>query len=150
MKIGVPREIKPYENRVALTPVGAKSLVRDGHTVLVEQGAGKGSGFEDADYAAAGATLVGTPADVFGGADLVVKVKEPLPPEYDLLRPGQVLFTYLHLAADKEQALALARRQVVAIAYETVQLPDRSLPLLTPMSEVAGRLSVQLGARFLE
>jgi alanine dehydrogenase len=149
MKIGVPREIKPYENRVALTPVGAKSLVRDGHVVLVEQGAGKGSGFEDADYTSAGATLVATPADVFG-ADLVCKVKEPLPPEYDLLRPGQVLFTYLHLAADKEQALALARRKVVAIAYETVQLPDRSLPLLTPMSEVAGRLSVQLGARFLE
>jgi len=150
MKIGVPREIKPYENRVALTPVGAKALVTSGHAVLVEQGAGRGSGFEDADYAAAGATLVGAPADVFGAADLVVKVKEPLPPEYDLLRPGQVLFTYLHLAADREQTLALARRQVVAIAYETVQLPDRSLPLLTPMSEVAGRLSVQLGARFLE
>ncbi len=150
MKIGVPREIKPYENRVSLTPAGARTLVKAGNDVLVEQGAGRGSGFEDADYKAAGASLVAGAADVYGAAELVVKVKEPLPAEYELLRPGQVLFTYLHLAADRELTLALARRGPVCIAYETVQLPDRSLPLLTPMSEVAGRLSVQFGARFLE
>ncbi len=150
MKIGVPKEIKPYENRVALTPVGARTLVKAGHAVLVEQGAGLGSGFEDAAYADAGATLVPGAADVYGAAELVVKVKEPLPPEYGLLRKDQVLFTYLHLAASKELTLALMRQGTVCIAYETVQLPDRSLPLLTPMSEVAGRLSVQFGARFLE
>jgi alanine dehydrogenase len=150
MKIGVPREIKPYENRVALTPAGARGLVRDGHTVLVERNAGLGSGFDDDDYAAAGATLVPAAADAWSGADLIAKVKEPLPEEFAFLRPGLTLFTYLHLAAARDLTRALMDRGVAAIAYETVQLADGSLPLLTPMSEVAGRLSIQIGAHFLE
>ncbi len=150
MKIGVPKEIKPYENRVGLTPVGALTLARAGHSVLVEKGAGKGSGFEDSDYAGAGATIAPTAGQVFDAAEMIVKVKEPLPAEYPLLRKDQILFTYLHLAAERELTQALVERGVVAIAYETVQNPDRSLPLLTPMSEVAGRMAVQIGAHFLE
>lgn len=150
MKVGVVKEIKPYENRIALTPAGVTALVRAGHTVYVEQGAGLGSGFSDEEYKATGAEILPTAADVFGTADMIMKVKEPLPPEYSLFREGQILFTYLHLAPEPELTRALMDRKVVAIAYETVQLPDRSLPLLTPMSEVAGRMSVQIGARFLE
>ena len=150
MKIGVPREIKANENRVAITPAGVMALTRAGHQVLIEASAGSGSGFEDQDFKTAGATILPAAADVFGTADLIMKVKEPLPPEYDYFREGQVLFTYLHLAPEPELTQALMRKKVVAIAYETVQLPDRSLPLLTPMSEVAGRMATQIGAHFLE
>lgn len=125
-------------------------MVKAGHQVAIETGAGMGSGFEDRDYAAAGATIVANAADLWAQADMIMKVKEPLPSEYDLFRPNQILFTYLHLAAEPELARKLVEHKVVAIAYETVQLPDRSLPLLTPMSEVAGRMSVQIGAHFLE
>lgn len=150
MKVGVVKEIKAYENRVALTPAGARALVRAGHTVLVEAGAGKGSGFEDAEFQAAGSTVLPTAADVWSGSDMIMKVKEPLHAEYGFFRPGLILFTYLHLAPEPELTQALMDKQVVAIAYETVQNLDRSLPLLTPMSEVAGRMAVQIGAHFLE
>lgn len=150
MKVGVVKEIKPYENRIALTPAGVTALVKAGHQVLVESGAGRGSGFEDPEYAQAGGTLLPAAGDVWGGADMIMKVKEPLPAEYPLFRPGQIIFTYLHLAPEPELTRALAEKRVIAIAYETVELPNRSLPLLTPMSEVAGRMSVQIGARFLE
>ncbi|MHB9146081.1 MAG: alanine dehydrogenase [Symbiobacteriia bacterium] len=150
MKIGVPKEIKANENRVAITPAGVSTLARAGHQVFVEKAAGAGSGFEDQDYAKAGATILATAAEVYGTADMIMKVKEPLPPEYDYFREGQVLFTYLHLAPEPELTQALMRKKVVAIAYETVQLADGSLPLLTPMSEVAGRMATQIGAHFLE
>ena len=150
MRIGVPREIKADENRVGLTPAGVMALTREGHVVLVETQAGAGCGISDEEYVAAGARIVSSPEEVYGEADLIVKVKEPLPPEYPLLRPGQVLFTYLHLAADRKLTEVLMERGVVAIAYETVEGPDGSLPLLAPMSEVAGRMSVQIGARLLE
>lgn len=146
--IGVPREIKADENRVAITPAGVMALAGHGHRVLVQSGAGEGSGFTDEDFRAAGAVMVSR--EEAWGADLVLKVKEPLAEEYGFFRPGQVLFTYLHLAPERELTLALLNREVVAIAYETVQLPDGSLPLLTPMSEVAGRMAVQIGAHFLE
>ncbi|HXH85099.1 MAG TPA: alanine dehydrogenase [Candidatus Tectomicrobia bacterium] len=148
MIVGVPREIKPGEQRVALTPAGARALREAGHTVVVESGAGAGSSIRDEDYAAVGAALV--PVDeVWTRADLVVKVKEPVPEEYPRLRAGQILFTYLHLAPAPALARALQRADVVAIAYETVQRADGSLPLLAPMSEVAGRLAVQEGAFYL-
>jgi len=148
MNLGVPREIKPGEQRVALTPPGARALAEAGHRVLVEREAGMGSGIRDEDYASVGATLL--PAEeVWRQADLVLKVKEPLPAEWPRLRPGQVLFTYLHLAPAPELARALRDSEAIAIAYETVQRADGSLPLLTPMSEVAGRLSVQEGAFYL-
>ncbi|MDI3317420.1 MAG: alanine dehydrogenase [Bacillota bacterium] len=150
MRIGVPREIKEDEARVALTPAGAAALVHEGHQVLVESGAGLGSGFDDESYAQQGATVVPQAADAWTQVDLVLKVKEPLPQEFAYFRPGLILFTYLHLAAARELTLALLEGGVTAIAYETVQLPDRSLPLLTPMSEVAGRMAVQIGAHFLE
>lgn len=150
MRIGLPRETKPEEYRVALTPDKVSELVRNGHTVLVERGTGEGSSFPDDAYAKAGARLTSSAAEVFGEADLVVKVKEPQPHEYELLRPGQVLFTYLHLAAYPEVAHALLRSGVIAIAYETVQLPDGSLPLLIPMSEIAGRMAPLLGAFYLQ
>jgi alanine dehydrogenase len=148
MIIGVPREIKPGEQRVALTPGGAATLVEHGHRVVVERGAGEGSAIRDEEYAEVGATLDAAGA-VWARADLVLKVKEPLPEEWPRLRPGQILFTYLHLAPDPRLTRALQKADVVAIAYETVQLPDGSLPLLTPMSEVAGRLAVQEGAFYL-
>ncbi|AEB11993.1 alanine dehydrogenase [Marinithermus hydrothermalis] len=148
MVIGVPKEIKTLENRVALTPGGVESLVRRGHTVLVERGAGVGSGISDAEYEAAGAQLV--EAAEAWGAELVVKVKEPLPEEYPYLREDLVLFTYLHLAADEALTRALLEAGTAAIAYETVQLANGALPLLTPMSEVAGRMATQVGAHFLE
>lgn len=150
LRIGVPAEIKADEQRVGLTPAGVMALTGAGHEVLVETRAGAGSGISDEEYMAAGARIVSSPEEVYGEADLVVKVKEPLPPEYSLLRPGQVLFTYLHLAADRNLTQALLARGVVAVAYETVEAPDGSLPLLAPMSEVAGRMSVQIGARLLE
>jgi len=143
--IGVPKEVKNNESRVAMTPAGVHELVRRGHEVVVEKSAGVGSGFQDSDYLAAGAELVETAKQAWS-AKLVVKVKEPIAQEYDLMVPGQLLFTYLHLAASKECTDALIRNQVTAIAYETVQLPNRQLPLLQPMSEVAGRLSAQIGA----
>jgi alanine dehydrogenase len=149
MIVGVPSEIKTEENRVALTPSGAGAFVAHGHTVLVEMGAGDGSSLPDGLYADAGATLVDADT-VWGDAELVLKVKEPQPSEYGKLRPGVVLFTYLHLAAAPDLTRALQRANVRALAYETLQLPDRTLPLLAPMSEVAGRLAVQAGAWCLQ
>lgn len=148
--VGVPREVKDREYRVSTTPAGAREYVAHGHTVLVETNAGVGSGFTDAEYAAAGATIAGTHAEVFERAGMIVKVKEPVAAEYPLLRADQVLFTYLHLAADEPLTRALIEGRVQAVAYETVQLPNGSLPLLQPMSEVAGRMSVQVGAHYLE
>jgi alanine dehydrogenase len=149
MVVGVPREIKEEENRVALTPAGAGALAVHGHRVLVEHGAGVGSSLPDALYREAGATLVDT-ATVWGDAEMVLKVKEPLPSEYTLLRPDLILFTYLHLAANPELTRELIDRRVRGLAYETLQLDDGSLPLLAPMSEVAGRLSIQAGAWCLQ
>lgn len=150
MRIGIPEEIKDNENRVALTPAGVAELFHHGHYLLVERGAGLGSGFADAEYQAAGAELLATHEEVFARAELLVKVKEPIAAEYPLLRAGQLLFTYLHLAADEPLTRALIDAGVTAIAYETVQSADRSLPILMPMSEVAGRMSIQVGAHYLE
>ncbi len=149
MKIGVPRELKDQEYRVGMVPDGARVLVSRGHPVLVERGAGQGSGFSDAEYAAAGATLVDV-ASLWSEADLVVKVKEPQPAEIARLRSGQVLFCYLHLAAASQVARGLLDSGVIAIAYETIQSPDGSFPVLAPMSEVAGRLAVQIGVTLLQ
>ena len=146
MIIGVPKEIKNNENRVALTPAGAHSLASHGHEVLVLAGAGAGSGISDKEYADAGAKIVSGVSELFQRADIIVKVKEPLPEEYDLFKEGQTLFTYLHLAPNKPLTEALLRKKITGIAYETVQLEDGSLPLLIPMSEVAGRMSVQVAA----
>ncbi|MBL7261559.1 alanine dehydrogenase [Paractinoplanes lichenicola] len=146
MKVGIPSEVKNNEFRVAITPAGVYEFRRAGHEVFVQAGAGGGSSITDGDYIAAGATILGTADDVWGTADLILKVKEPIAEEYPRMRPGQVLFTYLHLAASKECTDALLDRKVTGIAYETVELPDRSLPLLAPMSEVAGRLAPQVGA----
>ena len=150
MKIGVPREIKVHEYRVGLVPASVRELVAAGHSVAVESGAGLGVGCSDGDYVASGATIVATAEAVFAEADMIVKVKEPQSVECARLRPGQVLFTYLHLAADADQAKALMASGATCIAYETVTAPDGSLPLLTPMSEVAGRMSVQVGATCLQ
>jgi alanine dehydrogenase len=150
MRIGVPREIKVHEYRVGLVPAGVRELTGGGHEVIVESGAGKGIGVDDAHYEACGAKVVGTAEQVFAGAEMIVKVKEPQPKEYAMLRPGQVLFSYLHLAADREQALGLMKSGATAIAYETVTDRNGRLPLLTPMSEVAGRMSVQVGATCLQ
>jgi alanine dehydrogenase len=149
MRIGVPKEIKDQEYRVGLCPASVATLVQDGHRVWVEQGAGVGSGFSDAAYLQVGAQVVSTASEAWSG-DLVVKVKEPLPAEYGWLRADLILFTYLHLAADRPLTEALIQSRTTAIAYETVELADGRLPLLTPMSVIAGRLSVQFGARFLE
>ena len=149
MIIGVPREIKAEENRVALTPSGVGALVAHGHTVVVEHGAGAGSSLPDRLYRDAGATLAEAAA-VWGRAELILKVKEPLPTEYDCFPPDQILFTYLHLAANPELVRVLLARRVRALAYETLQLEDGSLPLLAPMSEIAGRLAVQVGAWCLQ
>ncbi len=150
MLVGVPKEIKSQENRVAMTPGGAAVLTGAGHRVIVQAGAGEGSGFADSDYQAAGAEIVPGAEDVFAQADMIVKVKEPLPPEYPLFREGQILFTYLHLAPERELTAQLLAKRIVGIAYETIELPDGSLPLLTPMSEIAGRMAIQVGAQFLE
>ena len=150
MRIGVPREIKVQEYRVGLVPEGVRELTQAGHEVIVESGAGGGIGVSDAHYESVGASIAPAAADVFERAELIVKVKEPQPKECAMLRPGQVLFTYLHLAADGAQAEALLRSGATAIAYETVTAPNGSLPLLTPMSEVAGRMSIQVGAACLQ
>jgi len=150
MRIGVPKEIKVHEYRVAMTPEGVNELVEQGHEVFVQSTAGAGAGFDDQSYQAVGAQMVGDAAAVFDAAELIVKVKEPQPSEYHLLRARHTLFTYLHLAADPQQVRALLKTGLTAIAYETVTAPDGSLPLLTPMSEVAGRMSVQVAAAALQ
>jgi alanine dehydrogenase len=150
MIIGILKEIKTEENRVCMTPAGAEVMVQAGHAVLVENNAGLGSGFDDAAYAAAGAEMVATREEIYERAEMIMHVKEPLVPEYDLIRPGQIVFTYLHLAANLELTQALIRSQAICIAYETIQKEDGSLPLLTPMSEVAGRMAIQQGAKYLE
>jgi alanine dehydrogenase len=150
MLVGVPKEIKVHEYRVGLVPASVRELVHRGHKVLVEKGAGLGIGFDDAAYRAAGARIAAGAREVFAKADMVVKVKEPQPAEIRMLRPGQVLFTYLHLAADPEQTKGLMRSNAICIAYETVTGPRGGLPLLAPMSEVAGRMSIQVGAHCLE
>ncbi|MBM7838676.1 alanine dehydrogenase [Alkalihalobacillus xiaoxiensis] len=149
MIIGIPKEIKSYENRVAITPAGVITLITSGHHILVESEAGIGSGFKDAEYQEAGATILDKASDVWLKADMIMKVKEPLASEFIHFRPGLILFTYLHLAAERALTEALIKHGVTAIAYETVEL-NRTLPLLTPMSEVAGRMATQIGAQFLE
>jgi len=149
MKIGIPKEIKNNENRVSLSPSGVHALVEQGHTVFVETNAGLGSYFEDVDYKEAGAEIVSEQAKIWD-VDMVVKVKEPLESEYQFFKEGLILFTYLHLANEEKLTQALVDNKVIGIAYETVQLPDKSLPLLSPMSEVAGRMSTQIGAEFLQ
>jgi alanine dehydrogenase len=148
--IGILKEIKAEENRVSMTPAGVEVLVHHGHTLLVEKDAGSASGFPDAEYRSAGAEIVADASEVFTRSEMVMHVKEILPQEYSLLRPGQIVFTYLHLAANEEQTRALMASGCVAIAYETIQTPDGRLPLLQPMSEVAGRMAVQEGAKYLE
>jgi alanine dehydrogenase len=150
MRIGVPREVKNHEYRVAITPAGVHELAREGHEVFVETGAGAGSSLPDEEFTAAGAKVLKTADDVWGTADLVLKVKEPVPEEYHRMRQGQVLFTYLHLAASRDCTDALLDSGITAIAYETVQLADGTLPLLAPMSEVAGRMAPQVGAHHLQ
>jgi len=149
MIVGIPKEMKNNENRVAITPAGVAALVQNGHSVIVENSAGQGSGFTNEDYAAQGAKIADTAAEAWA-AEMVIKVKEPLPSEYGYFREDQILFTYLHLAPEPELTRALMEKKVVAIAYETIQLDNGALPLLMPMSEVAGRMSVQIGAQFLE
>src|SRR6202165_4187001 len=150
MLVGVPKEIKDSEYRVGLVPSTVRELAGHGHQVIVEQNAGLGAGLNDSDYQASGAEIVADADQVYGRAELIVKVKEPLAPERKKLKPGQVLFTYLHLAADPAQAADLMAAGVIAIAYETVTSPQGTLPLLTPMSEVAGRMAPHVGARCLE
>lgn len=150
MKIGVPKEIKANENRVALVPAGAEALIHAGHTVYVERGAGEGSGFPDEAYTAVGAQVLDTAAEVWEQAEMILKVKEPLESEWPLMRDGQIIFTFFHFAASEALTKAVIDSGAIGIAYETVQLPTGELPLLTPMSEVAGRLSVQQGAKYLE
>ncbi len=150
MIIGLPKEIKNNENRVGLTPGGVSAVVGNKHKVLVETQAGMGSGFTDEEYKAAGATIYESAQDIFDDADMIVKVKEPLEEEYEMFKEGQSLFTYLHLAPNRPLTEALINKKVTGIAYETVELPDRQLPLLAPMSEVAGRMSVQIGASILQ
>lgn len=150
MIIGVPKEIKNNENRVGMTPAGVAELVKNGHTVYVQASAGVNSGFPDDEYIAVGAKMLPTIEETYAIAEMIVKVKEPITPEYKLIKKGQVLFTYFHFAADKALTEAMIKSGAICIAYETVEKPDRSLPLLIPMSEVAGRMSIQEGARFLE
>jgi alanine dehydrogenase len=150
MKIGIPKEIKPNENRISLVPAGAAALVSAGHTVIMETGAGLGSDFSDAQYLVAGAQIAQDADAVWATSELIVKVKEPIEPEWKRIRPGQVLFTYFHFAANEQLTRAHIASGAICIAYETVELPSGELPLLTPMSEVAGRLAVQEGAKYLE
>jgi alanine dehydrogenase len=150
MIIGVPKEIKEDEYRVGIVPAGVRILAAHGHEVMVESGAGEGSRISDAEYLNAGATMVGKASEVYGQAEMIMKVKEPQRQEYELLREGQILYAYLHLAPAPELTQALLDRKIIAVAYETIQLRDGTLPLLVPMSEVAGRMSVQIGAHFLE
>ncbi len=150
MKIGIPKELKAFENRVAVTPAGVLELVANGHNVYVQATAGVSSGFADADYIKAGAEILPTIEETYAVAEMIVKVKEPIPQEYSLIRENQIIFTYFHFASSLELTEAMIRSKAICIAYETVELPDRSLPLLIPMSEVAGRMAIQEGARFLE
>ncbi|MCF7914806.1 MAG: alanine dehydrogenase [Spirochaetaceae bacterium] len=150
MKVGSVKEIKRHEYRVGLTPANAKAYMAAGHSVLLEKGAGINAGFEDSEYEAAGVELVGDRKEVFDRSDMIVKVKEPQPEEFDLFKEGQILYTYLHLAAEEELTKALRDRKIKGIAYETIETANGQLPLLKPMSEIAGRLSVQEGAKFLE
>ena len=150
MIVGILKEIKAEENRVSMTPAGVEVLKQNGHEVLVEKNAGVGSGFEDATYETAGAVIVASAQEIFQRSDMVMHVKEPLPAEYDLIREDQIVFTYLHLAAAEKLTHALIKSKSICIAYETIQKQDRSLPLLTPMSEVAGRMAIQQGAKYLE
>lgn len=150
MIIGVPKEIKNNENRVAITPAGVEAMVQAGHQVIIEDQAGIGSGISNEEYIVAGAKILPSAQEVFGTADMIMKVKEPQPQEFDLFKEGQILFTYLHLAPEPELTRVLMAKKVVGIAYETIQLDNGSLPLLIPMSEVAGRMSIQIGAQFLE
>jgi alanine dehydrogenase len=150
MRVGVPKEIKPDEYRVAMIPSGAEQLIRAGHEVTVETHAGVGSGFSDDDYRKVGAKIAGNAAQVFGNAEMIVKVKEPQPAEIGMFRPGMIVFTYLHFAADKELTQACMESEITAIAYETIKDKKGTLPLLTPMSEIAGKMSIQEGAKYLE
>ncbi|HEY0670135.1 MAG TPA: alanine dehydrogenase [Sphingobacteriaceae bacterium] len=150
MKVGIPKEIKNNENRVAVTPAGVDALVKAGHQVYVQTAAGIGSGFSDDDFISSGAVILPSIEAVYGEADMIFKVKEPIAAEYGLIREGQVLFTYFHFASSEELTMAMIKSKSICIAYETVESPDRSLPLLIPMSEVAGRMSVQQGAKYLE
>ncbi len=150
MIIGVPKEIKNNENRIALTPAGAAELVKRGHEVYVQAGGGLGSGFKDEDYLSAGAIMLPTIEDVYGIAEMIIKVKEPIEPEYKLIKKGQILYTYFHFASSETLTREMIKNGSICLAYETVELDDRSLPLLVPMSEVAGRMSVQEGAKYLE
>ncbi|MGD8271121.1 MAG: alanine dehydrogenase [Desulfobacterales bacterium] len=150
MIVGILKEIKTEENRISMTPAGVEVMIQNGHTLLVEKDGGKGSGFEDEVYKNAGAEIVDTPQEIFERAEMVMHVKEPLPAEYDLIREDQIVFTYLHLAAAEELTHALIKSKSICIAYETIQKADGSLPLLTPMSEVAGRMATQQGAKYLE
>src|SRR4051812_12336959 len=150
MKIGVPKEIKTNENRIALVPAGAEALVGAGHAVFVERGAGAGSGFSDDAYRAVGATILPTADDVWQQAEMIMKVKEPIAVEWPRMRRGQVIYTYFHFAAAEDLTRAVIDSGAIAVAYETVQIPSGELPLLTPMSEVAGRMAVQEGAKYLE
>jgi alanine dehydrogenase len=150
MIVGVLKEIKAEENRVCMTPAGVEVMRQNGHTVLVEKNAGKGSGFNDKAYAEAGAEIIDSPKEIFQRAKMVMHVKEPLSAEYDLIRKGQIIFTYLHLAAAEELTQVLIKSGAICIAYETIQKAEGSLPLLTPMSEVAGRMAIQQGAKYLE
>jgi len=150
MIIGVPKEIKNNENRVALTPAGVVAFCKAGHQVVIEKNAGVGSGISNEEYIAAGAGILATPEEVYTSSEMIMKVKEPIPVEYELFNDGQLLFTYLHLAPEPALTAALLKKNVVGIAYETVQPADGSLPLLIPMSEVAGRMAIQIGVQFLE
>jgi alanine dehydrogenase len=150
MKIGVPKEIKNNESRVGMTPAGVFELIKNNHTVYVQQDAGFGSGFFDTDYAVVGAIIVPTAAEVYANSDMIVKVKEPIAEEYPLIKKGQIVFTYFHFASSEELTIAMLESKSICIAYETVEETDGSLPLLTPMSEVAGRMAIQQGAKYLE
>ena len=150
MIVGIPKEIKNNENRVGMTPAGVSELIRRGHTVYVQHTAGEGSGFPDSEYKAVGATILPDISDVYATAEMIVKVKEPIEPEYPLIKESQLIFTYFHFASDRRLTEAMVASRAVCLAYETVELEDHSLPLLIPMSEVAGRMSIQEGARFLE
>jgi alanine dehydrogenase len=150
MIIGVPKEIKSNENRVALTPAGALELTKRGHDVFVQSTAGEGSGFSDAEYQSAGAKILPDIESTYAKAEMIIKVKEPIASEYALIKPGQLVFTYFHFASYQPLTEAMIKSKAICLAYETVELPDRSLPLLVPMSEVAGRMAIQEGAKYLE
>ncbi len=150
MKISIPKEIKPNENRVAITPAGVFALAENGHEVFIETGAGLGSSISDEDYIASGAKILSTAREIYEIAEMVVKVKEPIEPEYKLIKEGQIVFTYFHFASSLALTQAMIESKAICIAYETVELPDKSLPLLVPMSEVAGRMAIQEGAKYLE